>query len=139
MTILIAFHLSGMRNPKHFYVFYVKQRWKEEFPCLVSYNRFVEFQQKKVLPLVSFLKKPAVWEISRESASWIPPHGKHVTSSGNIPTAYLTVWQPRVGQPWAGSLVLSYTLSSTTKMKLAVLSLPGVTRITAIHSRWRAH
>lgn len=56
MTILIAFHLSGMRNPKHFYVFYVKQRWKEEFPCLVSYNRFVEFQQKKVLPLVLFLK-----------------------------------------------------------------------------------
>lgn len=24
MTILIAFHLSGMRNLKHFYVFYVK-------------------------------------------------------------------------------------------------------------------
>lgn len=56
MTILIAFHLSGMRNPKHFYVFYVKQRWKEEFPCPVSYNRFVELQQKTALPLVLFLK-----------------------------------------------------------------------------------
>lgn len=56
MTILIAFHLSGMRNLKHFYVFYVKQHLKEEFPRLVSYNRFVELQQKTVLPLVLFLK-----------------------------------------------------------------------------------
>ena len=56
MTILIAFHLSGMCNLKHFYVFYVKQHLKEEFPRLVSYNRFVELQQKTVLPLVLFLK-----------------------------------------------------------------------------------
>ena len=56
MTILIAFHLSGMCNLKHFYVFYVRQHLKEEFPRLVSYNRFVELQQKTVLPLVLFLK-----------------------------------------------------------------------------------
>lgn len=56
MTILIAFHLSGMRNLKHFYVFYVKEHLKAEFPCLVSYNRFVELQQKIALPLVLFLK-----------------------------------------------------------------------------------
>lgn len=56
MTILIAFHLSGMRNLKHFYVFYVKKHLKAEFPCLVSYNRFVELQQKIALPLVLFLK-----------------------------------------------------------------------------------
>jgi hypothetical protein len=56
MTILIAFHLSGMRNLKHFYLFYVCKHLHEEFPDLVSYNRFVELQQKVVLPLALFLK-----------------------------------------------------------------------------------
>lgn len=56
MTILIAFHLSQMRNLKHFYLFYVCQHMTEEFPNLVSYNRFVELQQRVALPLVLFLK-----------------------------------------------------------------------------------
>ena len=56
MTILIAFHLSGMRNLKHFYLFYVCKHLHEEFTDLVSYNRFVELQQKVVLPLALFLK-----------------------------------------------------------------------------------
>ena len=36
MTILITFHLSGMRNLKHIYVFYVCKHMREEFPNLVS-------------------------------------------------------------------------------------------------------
>lgn len=56
MTILIAFHLSGMRNLKHYYLFYVCKHLTEEFPSLVSYNRFVELQQRVALPLVLFLK-----------------------------------------------------------------------------------
>ncbi len=56
MTILIAFHLSGMRNLKHFYLFYVCKHMQDEFPNLVSYNRFVELQQRTALPLVLFLK-----------------------------------------------------------------------------------
>lgn len=56
MTILIAFHLSGMRNLKHFYLFYVCKHMKDEFPDLVSYTRFVELQQRVALPLVLFLK-----------------------------------------------------------------------------------
>jgi len=56
MTILIAFHLSGMRNLKHFYLFYVCKHLHSEFPDLVSYNRFVELQQNVVLPLALFLK-----------------------------------------------------------------------------------
>ncbi|MDR3119140.1 MAG: IS982 family transposase, partial [Mediterranea sp.] len=31
MTILIAFHLSGMRNLKAFYVFYVCKHMRDEF------------------------------------------------------------------------------------------------------------
>lgn len=56
MTILVAFHLSGMRNLKHFYLFYVCKHMEKEFPNLLSYNRFVELQQKVALPLVLFLK-----------------------------------------------------------------------------------
>lgn len=56
MTILIAFHLSGMRNLKAYYLFYVCKHMNSEFPQLVSYNRFVELQQRVLLPLVLFLK-----------------------------------------------------------------------------------
>jgi hypothetical protein len=56
MTIPIAFHLSGMRNLKHFYLFCVRKHTVKEFPGLVSYNRFFELQQKTVLPPTVFLK-----------------------------------------------------------------------------------
>ena len=56
MTILIAFHLSGMRNLKHYYLFYVCKHLNPEFPRLVSYTRFVELQQRVCIPLVLFLK-----------------------------------------------------------------------------------
>jgi hypothetical protein len=56
MTILTAFHLSGMRNLKAFCLFYVCKHMRDEFPDLVSYNRFVELQQRVALPLVLFLK-----------------------------------------------------------------------------------
>jgi len=56
MTIVISFHLSGVRELKHFYLFYVCKHLNNEFPNQVSYNRFVELQQKIALPLVIFLK-----------------------------------------------------------------------------------
>lgn len=56
MTILISFHLSGMRNLKAYYLYYVSKHMTSEFPKLVSYNRFVELQQGVLLPLVLFLK-----------------------------------------------------------------------------------
>jgi hypothetical protein len=56
MTILVSFHLSGMRNLKHYYLFYVCKHLTGDFPRLVSYNRFVELQQRILLPLVLFLK-----------------------------------------------------------------------------------
>lgn len=56
MTIIIAFHLKSYRNLKHFYTQYVQVHLTKEFPETVSYNRFVELQQKALLPLVIFLK-----------------------------------------------------------------------------------
>lgn len=44
MTILITFHLSHMRDLKSFYLGYIKNHCKKEFPKQLSYNRFVERQ-----------------------------------------------------------------------------------------------
>lgn len=41
ITILIAFHLGGFRNIKHFYINYVQKHLTNEFSQTVSYNRFV--------------------------------------------------------------------------------------------------
>lgn len=56
ITILIAFHLGGFRNLKHFYINYVQKHLQDYFPETVSYNRFVELQQKAILPMTIFLK-----------------------------------------------------------------------------------
>ena len=56
MTIMVLFHLSNNKNIKHFYLFYVKQHLKAEFPCTVSYNRFTELMQSVLLPLAFYLK-----------------------------------------------------------------------------------
>jgi len=56
ITILIAFHLGGFRNLKHFYINYVQKHLVSYFPQTVSYNRFVELQQKALLPMVVLLK-----------------------------------------------------------------------------------
>lgn len=56
MTISILYHLSGFKNFKHFYIFYVQVHMQGEFPETVSYNRFVELMQANLLPLVIFMK-----------------------------------------------------------------------------------
>jgi hypothetical protein len=56
MTIVIYFHLMRYRDFKHYYLFHVCQHMQNEFPGLVSYNRFVELMHKSLLPLAVFLK-----------------------------------------------------------------------------------
>lgn len=56
MTILISFHLSQFRNLKAYYLGYVCKHLNKVFPKLVSYNRFVELEQKVLFSLVIFLK-----------------------------------------------------------------------------------
>ena len=57
ITILILFHCKGFRCLKHFYTQYVCKHLTHLFPDTVSYNRFVELQQKVVLPLTVFIKE----------------------------------------------------------------------------------
>jgi hypothetical protein len=56
ITIMVMFHQSRYRDLKAFYINYIQQYRYRDFPHTVSYNRFVELQQKALLPLVIFLK-----------------------------------------------------------------------------------
>jgi hypothetical protein len=56
ITIMIYFHIKQFRNLKHFYINYIQVHCKEDFPQTVSYNRFVELQQKALLPMTVFLQ-----------------------------------------------------------------------------------
>jgi hypothetical protein len=56
MTILIHFHQSHYRNFKAYYIEYVLERLRPEFPGLVSYNRFVEFIPSVLVPLCVYLR-----------------------------------------------------------------------------------
>jgi hypothetical protein len=56
ITIVIAFHQSGYRTFKHFYLRHVCQNWTKEFPNLVSYNRFIEYIPSVLIPLFYYLR-----------------------------------------------------------------------------------
>lgn len=56
ITIIILFHLKGYRCLKHFYTQHVQKHMQKDFPETVSYNRFVELQQKALMPMAVFLQ-----------------------------------------------------------------------------------
>lgn len=56
ITILVCFHFNTFRNFKHYYLQYVKNNLKEEFPHQLSYSRFVEREARVFVPLMMFLK-----------------------------------------------------------------------------------
>ncbi|MBD2069986.1 IS982 family transposase, partial [Leptolyngbya sp. FACHB-671] len=57
MTILIAFHQSAYRNFKWFYTQLVCRYWRNAFPGLVSYNRFVEWIPSALIPWCGYLRQ----------------------------------------------------------------------------------
>ena len=60
MTILVLFHTSRHRDLKAFYLGYICQHMRQEFPIRLSYNRFVERQAKVALHLLLFLNTCAL-------------------------------------------------------------------------------
>ena len=56
MTILVLFHAYGYRNLKQFYLEFVCQHLQAEFPALVSYPRFVQFEPEALIPLAAYLQ-----------------------------------------------------------------------------------
>lgn len=55
MAIMIHFHQIRYRDFKTYYTKYVMIHLKEEFPRLVSYNRFVELMKSIFMPLCLFV------------------------------------------------------------------------------------
>ena len=55
MTIVVYFQISGYRTFKHFYLRHVLVHWREKFPRLPSYNRFVELMAEVLTPLTAFM------------------------------------------------------------------------------------
>lgn len=56
ISILILFHQGGFRHFKHFYQNYVQVYLRDCFPDQVSYNRFIELQQRCAIPFMLYLK-----------------------------------------------------------------------------------
>jgi len=56
ITILLCFHFGSFRNFKHFYIFYVQEHLRGEFPNQFSYNRFIQLEHRLLIPLTMFLK-----------------------------------------------------------------------------------
>lgn len=57
ITIMILFHLCGYKCLKHFYIDEVCENMTDLFPNTVSYNRFVELEQKVAIPFILFVKR----------------------------------------------------------------------------------
>nr|WP_211294068.1 hypothetical protein [Vibrio gangliei] len=55
MTIVIAFHQSGYRDFKTFYINHVIKYWNKDLPSLVSYTRMLKLLQSVLVSLSSFL------------------------------------------------------------------------------------
>ena len=54
LTIVILFHQSNYRTFKHFY-HYVSVHMRRDFPCLISYSRFVFLMKDLFIPLFAYL------------------------------------------------------------------------------------
>lgn len=56
MTILLLSLFRTFRNFKHYYIYCIHEHMKRDFPNVVSYNIFVELEQRIFFKLVFFLK-----------------------------------------------------------------------------------
>lgn len=56
MTILIMYQFGSFRNFKHFYLMYICKNMRNNFPDVVSYNRFVELQNRVFFKMFYFFR-----------------------------------------------------------------------------------
>jgi len=66
MTIIIAFHQSGYRSFKWYYLGHIKAHYSDYFPDLLSYPRFVAIMKSALVPLCAFVhsltgEKPGIY------------------------------------------------------------------------------
>lgn len=56
MTIVISFHMSHHRDFKNYYCGYVAQIYKNEFPNLLSYTRFLAVMPRLIVPMCAYFE-----------------------------------------------------------------------------------
>jgi Fe-S cluster assembly scaffold protein SufB len=57
MSILVYFNIQNFQNFKDYYLKYICVYYRDYFPDLISYNRFVELIPRTLLPLSSYMKQ----------------------------------------------------------------------------------
>ena len=65
ITIMIGFHLGAHKTFKHYYQQIICGYWKDLFPKSLSYNRFVELQQRSFVVFALFLKEKSFGKMYR--------------------------------------------------------------------------
>ena len=55
MTILLMFHFGTFDNFKHYYLHFICVHMKNDFPNRLSYNRFVEIEQRVFIQMMFFI------------------------------------------------------------------------------------
>jgi len=113
MTILIVFQFGSFRNIKHYYLFFIRQHLKSDFPNAVSYNRFVELQSRVFFQMMFFLNLSAFGRctgISFVDSTMVPVcHNLRV-----MPTRYSKVWLLMGRGRWDGAMASNCIWSATT-------------------------
>ena len=99
VTIIIEFHLGGYRHLKYFYTQYVQKHLQSEFPETVSYNRFVELQQKVLLPWCCSLRL-CKWGVVKEYPLLILLPWEYVIMSVYSTTRCLRELRREGNPPW---------------------------------------
>ena len=106
MTILIMYHLSGYRTFKWYYKNHVMKYQKQDFPTLVSYNRFVEIIK---YALVHYYYTPFVPVLASvlEYLLWILRLLRYVTIIVSIHIMYSVNMRKKEKAPWVGFMALN--------------------------------
>jgi transposase len=83
LTILIVFHQSQYRTFKAFYLLYLSQHARGEFPGLVSYTRFVALIPPAFMPLCVYLQGRYGENTGlsfMDSTTWVVCHNRRIHS-----------------------------------------------------------
>nr|WP_263363717.1 hypothetical protein [Candidatus Enterovibrio escacola] len=113
MTIVIAFHQSGYRDFKTYYIHFVCRYFTHEFPKLVSYTRMLEFMLGILVPLYSYLTH------RHGLLSLIRPSYRFVTTYAFLDIRFLKVLRSEEKELWDGSTASNYTLLSMNTVALS--------------------
>jgi hypothetical protein len=116
LSILVCYQESGYRTFKWFYQRLVQVSWREAFPKLLSYNRFIELLPRLLVPLTAFMLSRCG---SPQGIAFIDSTPLAVCKNIRIPPATKPSRNRPVAEsrPRAGFMVLSDTSSSTTGVK----------------------